>query len=87
MVLDRVNKNAYMAESNRSNVSLASKWSQLRGYDLVHFKSYIDKKPTYHTNVLMFITNKFVEYVLIQFPILNTYYQILKKLIRFFIYL
>ena len=59
MVLDRVNKTAYMAESNRSNVSLASKWSQLRGYDLVHFKSYIDKKPTYHTNVLMFITNKF----------------------------
>ena len=59
LVLDRVNKNAYTAESNRSNVSLASKWSQLRGYDLVHFKSYIDKKPTYHTNVLMFITNKF----------------------------
>jgi len=59
LVLDRVNKTAYMAESYRSNVSLASKWSQLRGYDLVHFKSYIDKKPTYHTNVLMFITNKF----------------------------
>ena len=59
LVLDRVNKIAYMAESNRSNVRLASKWSQLRGYDLVHFKSYIDKKPTYHTNVLMFITNKF----------------------------
>ena len=59
LVLDRVNKTAYMAESNRSSVSLASKWSQLRGYDLVHFKSYIDKKPTYHTNVLMFITNKF----------------------------
>ena len=59
LVLDRVNKTAYMAESNRSNVSLASKWSQLRGYDLVHFKSYIDKKPIYHTNVLMFITDKF----------------------------
>ena len=59
LVLDRINKIAYMAESNRSNISLASKWSQLRGYDLVHFKSYIDKKPTYHTNVLMFITNKF----------------------------
>lgn len=59
LVLDRVNKTAYMAESNRSNLSIASKWSQLRGYDLVHFKSYIDKKPTYHTNVLMFITNKF----------------------------
>lgn len=59
LVLDRVNKTAYMAESKRSNVSLASKWSQLRGYNLVHFKSYIDKKPTYHTNVLMFITNKF----------------------------
>jgi len=59
LVLDRVNKTAYMAESNRSNLSLASKWSQLRGYDLVHFKSYIDKKPTYHTNVLMFITDKF----------------------------
>ena len=59
LVLDRVNKTAYMAESNRSNVSLASKWSELRGYNLVHFKSYIDKKPTYHTNVLMFITNEF----------------------------
>ena len=59
LVLDRVNKIAYMAESKRSNVSLASKWSQLRGYDLVHFKSYIEKKPTYHTNVLMFITDKF----------------------------
>ena len=59
LVLDRVNKTAYMAESYRSNVSLASKWSQLRGYDLVHFKSYIDEKPTYHTNVLMFITDKF----------------------------
>ncbi len=59
LVLDRVNKTAYMAESNRSNVSLASKWSQLRGYDLVHFKSCIEKKPTYHTNVLMFITDKF----------------------------
>ena len=59
LILDRVNKIAYMAESNRSNVNLASKWTQLRGYDLVHFKSYIDKKPTYHTNVLMFITDKF----------------------------
>ena len=59
LILDRVNKTAYMAESNRSNVSLASKWTKLRGYDLVHFKSYIDKKPTYHTNVLMFITDKF----------------------------
>ena len=59
LVLDRTNKTAYMAESNRSNVRLASKWSQLRGYDLVHFKSYIDEKPTYHSNVLMFITDKF----------------------------
>ena len=59
LVLDRVNKTAYMAESYRSNVSLASKWSQLRGYDLVHFKSYIDEKLTYHSNVLMFITDKF----------------------------
>ena len=59
LVLDRVNKTAYMAESDRSNVILASKWSQLRGYDLVHFKSYINKKLTYHTNVLMFITDKF----------------------------
>ena len=59
LVLDRVNKTAYMAESYRSNVSLASKWSELRGYDLIHFKSYIDEKPTYHSNVLMFITDKF----------------------------
>ena len=59
LVLDRVNKTAYMAESSRSNMSLALKWSQLRGYNLVNFKSYIDRKPTYHTNVLMFITDKF----------------------------
>ena len=59
LVLDRINKIVYMAESKRSNVTLASQWSKLRGYDLVHFKSYIDKKLTYHTNVLMFITDKF----------------------------
>ena len=59
LVLDRVNKIAYMTESNRSSISLASKWSQLRGYNLIHFKSYIDNKPIYHTNVLMFITDKF----------------------------
>ena len=58
LVLDRVNKIAYMAESKRSNVSLATKWSVLRGYDLVHFKSYIDNKLIYHTNVVMFITDK-----------------------------
>ena len=87
LVLDRVNKTVYMAESNRSNVSLASKWSQLRGYDLVHFKSYIDKKPTYHTNVLMFITDKFAGICFDSISDSKYLLSNIKKLIRFLIYL
>lgn len=58
LVLDRINKVAYLSESQRSNIFLAEKWAQLRKYNLVKFKSFIDSKPVYHTNVVMFITDK-----------------------------
>ena len=76
LVMDRVNKTAYMAESRRSNVNLAKKWSELREYNLVSFKSYIDNKLIYHTNVVMFITGKLIGICLKSIP--NSSYLISK---------
>ena len=58
LVLDRINKVAYLSESQRSSTILANKWAQLRKYNLITFKSYINDKPIYHTNVVMFIADK-----------------------------
>ena len=55
LVLDRVNKMAYLSSSERSCVELANQWSLKRGYTLEVFSSYLNKQPVYHTNVLMFI--------------------------------
>ena len=55
LVLDRVNKLAYLSSSERSCVELANQWSLKRGYTLEVFSSYLNKQPVYHTNVLMFI--------------------------------
>ena len=55
LVLDRINKIAYMSISKRSSVTLATHWANRRGYTLNLFSSYIDDVPIYHTNVVMFI--------------------------------
>ena len=55
LVLDRVNKIAYMAVSKRSSIDLADQWALNRGYKLVYFNTDLNNLPVYHTNVLMFI--------------------------------
>ena len=42
LVLDRINKIAYMSVSKRSSVKLATHWANRRGYTLNLFSSYLD---------------------------------------------
>ena len=56
MVLDRVNKVAYMGLSPRSNKKIACRWAEENDYEIIIFETqgHIGK-PIYHTDVLMFI--------------------------------
>ena len=56
MVLDRVNKVAYMGLSSRSNEELAQQWTKDCGFKLITFetKSHFTK-PIYHTDIIMYI--------------------------------
>ena len=57
MVLDRVNKIAYCARSERTNPILIDMFCQKMGYSAVVFSSLQSvngqRKPIYHTNVMM----------------------------------
>ncbi|KAN0033445.1 hypothetical protein ACTA71_002872 [Dictyostelium dimigraforme] len=58
-VLDRVNKNAYICISQRSNKDLAKEWCDKLGYNLISFESLdSNNKIVYHTNVIMAIGTK-----------------------------
>ncbi|CAN8071756.1 unnamed protein product [Agarophyton chilense] len=54
LVLDRINRVAYVALSQRSDAGLARAWAKVMDYDLVPFSS-VDRegRPIYHTNVMM----------------------------------
>ena len=53
-VLDRANRIAYLARSERSQESLAQRWAELMAYTLVAFDAVdVDGGPIYHTNVMM----------------------------------
>ena len=56
LVMDRMNKIAYMGVSPRSNLELAEKWSERNGYILIPFET---KSHTggaiYHSDVMMYI--------------------------------
>ena len=56
MVLDRVNKVAYMGLSPRSDEKIACRWAEENDYEIIIFETqgHIGK-PIYHTDVLMFI--------------------------------
>ena len=59
LVLDRMNKTAFCALSERSTVTLAEMWCEKMGYKLFSFEtSDKDNFPIYHTNVMMFIGSK-----------------------------
>lgn len=59
LVLDRVNRQAYMGISARSDPNLAHQWCQSRDYELIEFdtKSHTGD-AIYHTDVMMYIGTK-----------------------------
>ena len=61
MVLDRVNKVAYMGLSSRSNEELAQQWTKDCGFKLITFetKSHFTE-PIYHTDIIMYIGTNIV---------------------------
>ncbi len=59
MVLDRPAKTVFVCLSERSNPIVLDKFCALTGFDRVVFKAYDrDKRPVYHTNVMMCIGKK-----------------------------
>jgi len=60
LVLDHVNKIAYVSLSNRSNPTVIRRFADDFGYEPVTFTSIgIDGQPIYHTNVMMCIGTNF----------------------------
>ena len=56
MVLDRINKIAYMGVSARSNKELALQWANLNGFELVTFETESHNgEAIYHTDLVMYI--------------------------------
>lgn len=56
MVLDRVNKVAYMGLSSRSNEELAQQWTKDCGFKLITFETKNHfAEPIYHTDIIMYI--------------------------------
>jgi hypothetical protein len=54
--LDRINKVAYLAVSQRSDAALAEKWAKDMGYELVAFRTNpIKGVPVYHTDLILFV--------------------------------
>jgi len=60
LVLDRINRVAYVCISERASEKVAQLWCEHAGYELVSFKASDQGKPLYHTNVMMCIGNTFV---------------------------
>ena len=61
MVLDRVNKVAYMGLSSRSNEELAQQWTKDCGFKLITFETKNHfTEPIYHTDIIMYIGTNIV---------------------------
>jgi hypothetical protein len=61
LVLDHINKIAYVSLSNRSNPKVVRRFAEDFGYEGVTFTSLgIEGQPIYHTNVMMCIGTNFV---------------------------
>lgn len=63
MVLDRVNKIAYAALSERTDVSVFLQFCNVFGYEPVYFNAYQwsdgQRVPIYHTNVIMCVADRY----------------------------
>lgn len=54
LVLDRINRIAYVVLSERSDITLAQKWGRIMGYEIIAFHATDNQgRPVYHTNVIM----------------------------------
>ncbi len=60
LVLDRINRLAYVCLSERSDISLIDKFCLLKDYKAVTFRALMDNVDIYHTNVLMALGHSFV---------------------------
>jgi len=60
LVLDRINKIAYCCLSKRTHQAVLNVWSKILGYETCIFRAYDNqKRPIYHTNVMMNIGDEF----------------------------
>lgn len=55
LVLDRVNRRAYVCLSPRADRDLCERWIEAMGYQLVSFEAYEQGQAIYHTNVVMYV--------------------------------
>ncbi len=55
MVLDRVHKIVYAADSIRTNKEILAQWASEMGYKIVSFSTNFNGLPVYHTNVMLTI--------------------------------
>jgi len=56
LVLDRINRKAYMGISARSNEELGFKWAKEKNYELIVFETQSHTgDPIYHSDVMMYI--------------------------------
>jgi len=58
LCLDRVNRTAYHARSDRSHDELAAMWCKMNDFNLMSFNTRHNGKPVYHTDVVMWIGTK-----------------------------
>lgn len=83
MVLDRINKVAYVGLSPRTNNELAKKWCKRNDYELVLFEttSHVGK-PVYHSDVIMYVGTELIGICL---DVINLEYRemVFKKVSRF----
>jgi len=69
LVLDHVNRIAYVSLSNRSNPKVVRRFSDDFGYEAVTFTSLgLDNQPIYHTNVMMCVGSAFAMVGLAMIP-------------------
>ena len=60
LILDRINKIAYACISSRTNLEVLKAWSEQMNYKICSFYSFdTEKKPVYHTNVMMCLGDTF----------------------------
>jgi hypothetical protein len=87
LVLDRVNKIAYAALSERTNAEVLDTWAQKSGYEVVKFHAFhsVDGKrlPVSHTNVIMSICTDLAVICLDSIDDLNERNEVFSSLRRF----